>query len=308
VPLSRRSLLRLIGAGVVTAGLAVAGVLYEDAGLRYKVEEHLGLHPGPDLALPESGARLVTGAFESRVMKAEVGYAYSLPPKGDPGAIVLSLYGKGGDQTTVFDWLHLPDAAAYVGAPLAIASANGGTDNYWHRRANGTDAHAMLVDELVPLLVERLGRLPLVLYGFSMGGYGALLAAERGAGANGENLFRAVAAASPALWTEPGETAPGAFDSPADFYANDVFSSVQRLRSLRVRLDCGEEDPFYSATRELSALMAWPHEAVYRPGAAHTAGYWRSGGTISDALPGGCLRLGPLQLIDFRKRQSSSAK
>jgi hypothetical protein len=37
--------------GAVTAGLAVAGGLYEDAGLRYKVEEHLGLHPGPDLAL-----------------------------------------------------------------------------------------------------------------------------------------------------------------------------------------------------------------------------------------------------------------
>ena len=260
----------------MAAGFGAAGLLYEDPGLRYKVEEHLGLHPGPDLALPKSGSQLVRGAFESRYMGKDVGYAYSLPPTGAPGAIVVSLYGKGGDPMTVFDGLHLPDAAAHAGAPLAIASADGGADNYWHRRANGTDAHAMLVDEFVPLLWGRLGRLPLVLYGFSMGGYGALLAAERGAAASGGNLFRAVAAASPALWTEPGDTAPGAFDSPADFYANDVFTSVQLLRSLQVRLDCGEQDPFYLATRELSALMTWPHEAVYLSGAAHTGGYWRS--------------------------------
>lgn len=52
-----------------------------------------------------------------------------------------------------------------------------------------------------------------------------------------------MAAASPALWAEPADTAPGAFDSPSDFYANDVFTSVRKLSSLQVRLDCGEEDP-----------------------------------------------------------------
>jgi enterochelin esterase-like enzyme len=134
----------------------------------------------------------------------------------------------------------------------------------------------LLVEEFLPLLVKRLGKLPVVLYGFSMGGYGALLASERGAAAGGENLFRAVAVASPALWTEPGDTAPGAFDSPSDVYSNHLFRSVQLLRSLPVRLDCGDEDPFYAATREFSALMTWPHQAVYRPGAGHTWGYWRS--------------------------------
>ncbi|HUC14672.1 MAG TPA: hypothetical protein VMS00_09500 [Acidimicrobiales bacterium] len=83
--MSRRSLLRLAAGGAVAAGLAAAGVLYENAGLRYKVEEHLGLDPGPDLALPASGAHLVTGAFDSRTMKADVAYAYSLPAKGAPG-------------------------------------------------------------------------------------------------------------------------------------------------------------------------------------------------------------------------------
>jgi len=103
-----------------------------------------------------------------------------VPARDEPRAIVLSLYGKGANQFAPFDSLHLPDAAAHVGAPLSIASADGGEDNYWHKRANGTDAHAMLVEELVPLLTRRLGGLPFALHGYSMGGYGALLTAERG--------------------------------------------------------------------------------------------------------------------------------
>ncbi|HET9059566.1 MAG TPA: hypothetical protein VFN61_06570 [Acidimicrobiales bacterium] len=98
-----------------------------------------------------------------------------------------------------------------------------------------------------------------------------MLAAEKGAA-----LFRAVAAGSPALWTEPGLTAPGAFDGPADFYANDVFTFVEALRDVRVRLDCGDEGAFYEATRQLWAEIAWPHVAEFRPGAAHTMGFWRS--------------------------------
>jgi hypothetical protein len=209
-------------------------------------------------------------------MRREVGWVYSLPAKDEPRAVVLSLYGKGADQFAPFDSLHLPDAAAHVGVPLSIASADGGGDNYWHKRANGTDAHAMLVEEFVPLLAHKLGPLPLALHGYSMGGYGALLAAERGEAHNGTNFFKGVAASSPALWTEPDETAPGAFDSAEDFYANDVFTGVRLLRSLKVRLDCGDEDPFYEATRRLSTLMTWPHVAVFRQWATHTSGFWRS--------------------------------
>jgi pimeloyl-ACP methyl ester carboxylesterase len=272
--MERRTFLQLL-AGAVAGGLGAAAVVHEDSSLRDRLEEHLGLDGGPDLGLPSSHAKLVQGTFASRFMRGQVGYAYSLPDHGQPKAVVISLYGKGGDQLTAFNGLHLPDAAAYVGASLCIASANGGADNYWHRRSNGTDAHAMLVDEFAPLLSSRLGGIPFVLHGFSMGGYGALLTAERGATADVDNFFKGVAVASPALWTEPGDTAPGAFDSPADFYANDVFSAVDDLKSLPVRLDCGQDDPFYPAVLRLAALMTWPHQAVYRPGAGHTLGYWR---------------------------------
>lgn len=274
--LDRRKLLGLLGGAVAAGALGAGGLLGVDARLRHKLEDAWAYAQGPDLALPASGARLVTGSFHSRFMRSEVGWAYSLPAKDEPRAVVLSLYGKGANQFAPFDSLHLPDAAAHVGVPLSIASADGGRDNYWHKRANGTDAHAMLVDELVPLLTRRLGALPFALHGYSMGGYGALLTAERGASTNGDDFFKGVAASSPALWTEPGETAPGAFDSAQDFYANDVFTAVAALRSLRVRLDCGELDPFYQATRQLSALMTWPHVAVFRPWATHTSGFWRS--------------------------------
>jgi pimeloyl-ACP methyl ester carboxylesterase len=276
VALSRRTFLGMLGAAVGAGVVGAGGVVGLDGRLRHTLEDKWAYVDGPDLSLPSSGARTVTGSFESRLMHREVGWAYSLPAKVKPRAIVLSLYGKGANQFAAFDNLHLPDAAAFVGAPLAIASADGGRDNYWHKRADGTDAHAMLVEEFVPLLTSKLGALPFALHGYSMGGYGALLAAERGANAAGASFFKGVAASSPALWTEPGETAPGAFDGAGDFYANDVFTGVAALRSLSVRLDCGTLDPFFQAARQLSELMTWPHVAVFRPWATHTSGFWRS--------------------------------
>jgi hypothetical protein len=273
---TRRKFLGWLGGAVGACVLGAGGVVGLDGGLRHRLEDKWAYVEGPDLALPSSGARIVTGSFESRFMHREVGWAYSSPAHGEPKAVVLSLYGKGADQFSPFDSLHLPDAAAYVGAPLAIASADGGRDNYWHKRANGTDAHAMLVQEFVPLLISKLGSLPFALHGYSMGGYGALLAAERGVTTEGANFFKGVAASSPALWTEPSETAPGAFDGANDFYANDVFTGVAALRSLNVRLDCGTLDPFYPATRRLSGFMTWPHLAVFRTWATHTSGFWRS--------------------------------
>jgi enterochelin esterase-like enzyme len=147
---------------------------------------------------------------------------------------------------------------------------DGGRDSYWHRRSDGTDALAMLLEEFIPLVRDRVGPLPHALMGWSMGGYGALLAAERV-----PRQFRAVAPASPALWLSPGATALGAFDSPADFYANDVFAGVGKLRAMKVAVFCGTGDPFYAATRQLSGLMDFPHEARFGPG-GHDDAYWRS--------------------------------
>jgi len=74
----------------------------------------------------------------------------------------------------------------------------GAGTNYWHKRANGTDAHAMLVDEFVPLLIRKIGPLPFALHGYVHGRLRALLAAERGVDAAGVSFFKGVAASSPA--------------------------------------------------------------------------------------------------------------
>ena len=92
---------------------------------------------------------------------------------------------------------------------------------------------------------------------------------------SGSNFFKGVAVSSPALWSEPTQTAPGAFDDAQDFYANDVFSGVTAL-SPSGALGLWGRDPFYPATRRLSGLMTWPHVAVFRPWASHTSGFWRS--------------------------------
>src|SRR5258708_38946511 len=114
--------------------------------------------------------------------------------------------------------MRVPEVAASLGISVGVAAVDGGPDSYWHRRADGSDAMAMLLKEFVPLVRARVGPLPQALTGWSMGGYGALLAAERAS-----RQFQAVSVASPALGLAPGAPPPGAFDSPADFPANARF-------------------------------------------------------------------------------------
>lgn len=40
-------------------------------------------------------------------------------------------------------------------APFAIATADAGPASYWHKRASGIDPPRMIVEEYLPLLVDR---------------------------------------------------------------------------------------------------------------------------------------------------------
>jgi enterochelin esterase-like enzyme len=200
-----------------------------------------------------------------------MGWTISVPANGQhPQAIVYCLHAKGGNHRMAFDSIRVPQVAANLGIRVEVAAIDGGPDSYWHRRADGSDAMAMLLREFVPLVRARVGHLPQALMGWSMGGFGALLAAERAS-----RHFQAVTVASPALWLTLGATAPGAFDSPADFYANDVFTGIGAIRTMTVAVFCGTEDPFYPATRHLVSLMDFPHIARFGPG-VHGPDYWRS--------------------------------
>jgi enterochelin esterase-like enzyme len=207
-----------------------------------------------------------------------VGWSIAYPPghrAGDPLPVVVALHGRGASHTTTFDVLRLGGVLDRLAAdrgvpPFALASVDGGDHGYWHRRADGTDAGAMVADEFVPLLAHRgldTGRLGL--YGWSMGGYGALLLAGRRA-----VPVRAVAVASPALFTASGDTPPGAFDGAADYRRNDVFGEPARLAGVPLRIDCGRSDPFYAATRAFVGRLR-PRPRTSFGAGAHDATYWR---------------------------------
>src|SRR4051812_28425892 len=125
-------------------------------------------------------------------------------PAGELAGYVYCLHGFGEDHRFPFDTLELPTVSSTAGANVVIAAVDGGHDSYWHRRADGSDAQAMLLDEFIPLVEQQVPARTQnrALLGWSMGGYGALLAAE-----TAPTRFRAVVAVSPALWTSAGQTA-----------------------------------------------------------------------------------------------------
>jgi enterochelin esterase-like enzyme len=156
---------------------------------------------------------------------------------------------------------------------FALAALVGG-ESYWHPRASGEDRLAMLLDEFIPHCAERyrLGEHRRAIIGWSMGGYGALLAAE-----TRPELFSAVVAVSPAVWRSYADMLRGpgdAFDSPADFARHDVIAHAGRLAGLHVRVDCGTEDRFRRAVTRLTAVLPEPASGGFSKG-GHGADYWR---------------------------------
>jgi enterochelin esterase-like enzyme len=202
-------------------------------------------------------------------MNGGVGWSISTPSV-PPKATVYCLHGFGGDHNFAFDAIRLPDVVAALRVPLAIAAVDGGADSYWHPRADGTDSMAMLLDEFIPFVQQRTHTSRAGLLGWSMGGYGSLLVAERA-----RSRFFAVAVASPALWTNAAQTAPGAFDDATDYQRFDVYRGVQQLAGIAVRVDCGTGDPFYAATRRFVAALPPGHQGSFGPG-SHNSTYWRS--------------------------------
>jgi enterochelin esterase-like enzyme len=203
-------------------------------------------------------------------MRRPVRWSYAAPTTAITG-IIICLHGRNGNRRRAFDSIHLHDVAAAAGQSFAIVGVDGGAASYWHQRADGTDARRMVIDELIPVIDERVGStVQRAIVGWSMGGYGALLIAE-----TEPTLFRAVVAASPALWERSDDAAPGAFDSPADFASHNVFTDIAALRPLAVRIDCGSSDGFVRAARRFADQLPSPNLGTFSRG-YHDAAYWRS--------------------------------
>ena len=265
---TRRQLL-LAGAGAGAAG--AAGLLTTDRGEALVDRVHPPRGPVPDAAT----GPVVRGTLASRARGRDVRWAVAYPPGAQEGAalpVALVLHGRSGDAGQAFGGhsLHrfLGDAVRGGTPPYALASVDGGDHSYWHRRADGDDPQAMLLDELLPLLAgkglrtERFG-----LTGWSMGGYGALLLASRVPA-----RVSAVAVDAAALWRRAGDTAPGAFDDAADFGRHDVLGHLDRLKGVPVRVGCGQSDPFVATNRELVRALPAVESAFPRGG--HAVGCW----------------------------------
>jgi S-formylglutathione hydrolase FrmB len=272
--LSRRAFLAAAGGA---AALAVAGVGAGQPSVRRFVVDLVDPEPAAPAPTAAAGPH-ASGVLTSTARGQDVNWRVAYPPGrrvGDALPVALVLHGRGGNERSAFEdlWLdrYLADVVASGAPPFALAAIDGGDHGYWHRRADGDDPGAMLLAEFVPLLA-RQGLLTsrVGVFGWSMGGYGGLLLAETA----GPERIAAVAADSPALWSNAGEAADGAFDGPADFAAHDVVAHPERLAGVPVRIACGDRDPFYAAARTFAGEVPDLAGTDFSTG-EHTETFWR---------------------------------
>jgi enterochelin esterase-like enzyme len=216
--------------------------------------------PSPPLVFSPPGP-LTSGTFYSRARNRDVGYVLAYPPGHGPGSglpLVVTLHAFGANYFTPLSGMSMTQALAlHVDGrplpPMAMVSADGG-DGYWNPHP-GDNPMAMVIDELIPMCQRMgLGRtLPMGTMGISMGGYGALLLAEKN-----PHLFSAVAAISPAIWTSyPQAKAAnaGAYASAEAFAANDAVTHADALAGLPVRVASGDADPFHPGVEALARAL-----------------------------------------------------
>jgi fermentation-respiration switch protein FrsA (DUF1100 family) len=209
----------------------------------------------------------VSGRFFSRARNRHVGYTIGYPPGHRPGhplPLVVMLHGFGSDHTYALAGMSPAQAVALEVngqplAPMALVTVDGG-NGYWNPHPHD-DPMAMVIDELIPMCQRMgLGRAPdkIGAMGISMGGYGALLLAEKY-----PHLIDAVAAISPAIWTNyhQAETAnAGAFASAEDFASCDAVTHARALDGMPVRIASGDGDPFHPGVVALASAL--PANAV----------------------------------------------
>ncbi len=216
----------------------------------------LGLGPDPYIPdSPEGQVRLET--VTSRARGQDVDLFTAVPAGHGDGAglpVVVVLHGSSATAADFqpYGLARFVTAAVERGAPpFVLAGADGG-QNSWEP-AGDDDAQAMVIDELPRWLADRgFDAERRVLWGWSMGGYGALRIAE----------------------VEPGWAAAVAAFSPAVDAGDAVFDGVDALAPTPLGIWCGDDDSFRPAVEELLDVLPVEPELVSLGDGAHTRVYW----------------------------------
>jgi S-formylglutathione hydrolase FrmB len=277
--------LGLAGAGTLVVGGATLYELIEHSVVpgKYTLDKVMGACdvPYPPLRFSVPGPSY-SKRFYSHARNREVGYTIAYPPGHKPGdklPLVVVLHGEDRDHTTgVAGVGGLTPAKALAlqvdGAPLrpmAMVTVDGGR-GYWNPHP-GDDPMGMVVDELIPLCRSLgLGRPPhkVGALGNSMGGYGAILFAEKF-----PHVFRAAAAISPAVWTSYAQASAvnaGAYASSAAFAAADVVTHAGALAGTPVRVASGNDDPFQPGVVALTKALP-PNAIVELSAGCHSGDF-----------------------------------
>ncbi len=266
---TRRSL--LIGGGAA-AGLAAAGVLGWPL-LPGRVKKQLGLAPEPVVPdAPEGVVRLET--VESVARGTDVQLFTAVPEgygDGEGLPVVVVLHGASATAAD-FQPAGLPrflSAAVAAGAPpFVLAGADGGVLQ-WEPQPDGDDPQRMVLEEMPRWLDERgFDAARRAVWGWSMGGYGALRLAQ----------------------VAPGWSAATAAFSPAVSDGDAVFADAAVLRDEVLGVWCGTDDGFFPAVQALvAALPRKPEQVSFGPG-GHSRVYWNDHTVEAFAFLAGHLR------------------
>lgn len=240
---------------IALAGLgAASGVLPVPGRIRRLFED-----TGADGVIPDVPVGRITLETRASAARArEVGFFTAVPAGyGDGADLPVCLVLHGASATTAdyerFGFAQFLTAAVQAGAPpFVLAGADGGRTS-WAGDGVDDDPQRMLLDEIPEWCAEHgFDSSRLATYGWSMGGYGALLAAIRNPG-----LLRSVAALSPAVRRD-----------------DEVSMHSGELDPASTAIWCGTADALHDAVHDMAShIPGGPAIESYEPG-DHTRGYW----------------------------------